>query len=124
MAERKSKLPMKLWKITARYTGDGGYWGDNVPGRTAEEAEATAREIMVENGEGNPERIEIVDCDEIDPKVETAKAAVSDLLAFARRVAATSVLGASEAALLRGWFLMRVEAEAVIAKAEGRAVKV
>lgn len=59
---------MKVWKITARYSGDGGYFGDNFVGETREEAEAACREAMVENGDYNPGKIEIVDCDEVVPR--------------------------------------------------------
>jgi hypothetical protein len=88
--------PTKLWNITARYSGDGGYWGGRVGGVTREEAEECARALMAENGDDDPDSIEIIDCDEVDVAKETAEHAALQMLAALKGLA-------EWAAMMGGW---------------------
>lgn len=74
----------KLWIVTARYSGDGGYWGERVGGVTREEAEECARALMAENGDSDPDSIEIIDCDEVDEAKERLTDAAPALLKMLR----------------------------------------
>lgn len=75
---------MPLYCVLARYTGDGGYWSDDVWADNPRQAEAYAAEIMEENG-GTLD--EVVDCDLVT--VETrAKRNATHLLTRAKAVLA------------------------------------